>query len=55
MPRKVPEQIAPEIAGDADEREVGDPAGETPEKIIGGDQRAEQAKGDPGAGSVVIG
>ena len=50
MPRQMAEQIAAQIAGDADEREAGDPAGEPPEKIIGGDQRAEQAKGDPDAG-----
>ena len=44
------EQIAPYIAGDADEGVIGDPGGDAPQQIIGGDQRAEQAERRPHRG-----
>ena len=50
MAGQVPEQVAPDVAGDGDEGEIADPACESPQQIIGGDQRAEQDEGRPHAG-----
>src|ERR1700688_4658659 len=41
------EYIAPEISRDADECETRGPAGDPPEKIIGGDARHEKSECQP--------
>ena len=49
MTREMAEQIAPQVAGDAHEGEARDPAGDTPEQVVGGDQADQQCKGEPDA------
>ena len=49
MPGQMAEQIAAQVAGHADEGEAGDPAGDPPQQIVGGDQRHQQRECDPDA------
>ena len=44
MAGEMAEQLAAQVAGDADEGMACDPAGETPQQIVGGDQRHQQAR-----------
>ena len=55
MAGQMAEQVAPQIAGHADKGEIRDPASDAPQKIVSGDQRAEQDERRPDAGGVVIG
>ncbi len=55
MSHQVAKQIAPQIAGDADEGGIGDPARDPPQKIIGGNQGTEQAERDPDASAILLG
>ena len=41
------EQVAPQVAGNADERVISDPGSDPPQQIVGGNQGAEQAKCSP--------
>jgi hypothetical protein len=43
----MPEEFAAQVAGDADEGIAGDPTGQAPQKIVGGDQRNQQSEGEP--------
>ena len=55
MARQVAEQVAPQVAGNAGEGEIRDPARHPPKQIIGSDQRAEHQECRPHSGGIVIG
>jgi hypothetical protein len=41
------EELATQVAGDADEGIAGDPARHAPQKVVAGDQRYQQREGEP--------
>src|SRR5262249_59965581 len=47
MTGQVVEEVAPQIAGNADERGVRDPTGQSPKQVIRRDQRHHECEGGP--------
>ena len=52
MSQQMPEQVAPQIAGNADKCKVRDPTRNPPEQIIRSDQRSEECERHPDAGTL---
>ncbi len=48
MPGQMPEQVASQIAGDRNEGGAGDPARNTPQQVVRGDQRRQEQEAKPG-------
>ena len=48
MPGQVPKQVASQIAGDRNEGVAGDPARNTPQQVVRGDQRRQEQEAKPG-------
>ena len=47
MAGEMAEQFTAQIAGDANESMAGDPAGQAPQHVVGGDQHHQKGEGDP--------
>ena len=47
MPHQMPEEVAAQIGGDTREGQAGDHAAEPGEKVVGGEQRDQQAEREP--------
>ena len=53
MAGQMAKQVAADVAGDADKCEAGDPAGQPPQQIVGGNQRHQEEKRAPHASRCV--
>lgn len=47
MSAQVLEQVAPQVAGHGDERMRGNPAADSPQQVVGGDQANEDSERSP--------